>query len=87
MAMEGLVCSRAFQKHITLRGQRHYITPLSHAPPGPPYRGLGGLGGLPKEVKSFPKIFDSLVVRVFHQQYPPSTIKKKHILGLPHREG
>ena len=35
MAMEGLVCSRAFQKHITLMGQRLYITPLIHAPPGP----------------------------------------------------
>ena len=38
MAMEGLVCSRAFQKHITLRGQRHYTSPLMRAPPGPPYR-------------------------------------------------
>ena len=42
MAMEGLVCSRAFQKHITLSGQRQYITPPhSCHPPAPPYRGLG----------------------------------------------
>ena len=35
MATEGLVCSRAFQKHITLGGQRLYITPLIHAPLAP----------------------------------------------------
>ena len=35
VAMEGLVCSRAFQKHITLRGQRLCITPLIHAPLAP----------------------------------------------------
>ena len=36
MAMEGLVCSRAVQKHITLRGQKLYIIPLIHAPLAPP---------------------------------------------------
>ena len=37
MAMEGLFCSRAFQKHITLMGQR-LISPPSFMPPLAPHR-------------------------------------------------
>ena len=97
MAMEGLVCSRAFQKHITLRGQRHYITPLIHAPPGPPIgpptplygsRGvLGGSGDSPTiaqvifEAKSFIKILDSIVVNLSISNNPPTYI------SAPHRGG
>ena len=46
MAMKGLVCSRALQKHITLRGQRIYMIP-SFMPPWPPHRAppIGILGG------------------------------------------
>ena len=38
MAMEGLVCSRAFQKHITLIGVRDIISPPSLKPPLAPHR-------------------------------------------------
>ena len=35
MAMKGLVCSRAFQKNITHRGQKLFIIPLIYCPLAP----------------------------------------------------
>ena len=65
--------------YITLRCQIYLFTPLIKAPPTRdlphPYRSLGGKGSgdssknitMIFEVKTFPKIFDSVGVRMIHQ--------------------
>ena len=59
MAMEGLVCSRSFQKHITLGGPKLYITPLIHAHPWPPHRGVRDKKGLRDSPRIAQVIFEA----------------------------